>query len=75
MPGPLPWSGCQRTSCAPAFSSAITSGGTGIGFFVWDSWNALNLDRVISAILIIGAVGLLLDRGFELARKKVTYAE
>lgn len=51
----------------------MLSGGIGIGFFVWDSWNALNLERVMSAILLIGAVGLLLDRGFELLARKVTY--
>ena len=45
----------------------------GIGFFVWDSWNALSLEKVISAILIIGLVGLLLDRGFSFVEKKVTY--
>lgn len=51
----------------------MLSGGTGIGFFVWDSWNSLNLDRVISAILLIGIVGLTLDRGFEFLQKKVTH--
>jgi nitrate/nitrite transport system permease protein len=43
----------------------MLAGGTGIGFFVWDSWNALSLPRVISAILIIGLIGLVLDRGLE----------
>lgn len=52
----------------------MLSGGMGIGFFVWDSWNALSLERVISAILIIGVVGLLLDRGFSYVEKKVTYS-
>ncbi|RAW00076.1 nitrate ABC transporter permease [Pseudochryseolinea flava] len=52
----------------------MLSGGIGIGFFVWDSWNALSLERVISAILIIGLVGLLLDRGFSLIEKRVTYS-
>jgi len=52
----------------------MLSGGVGIGFFVWDSWNALSLERVISAILIIGIVGLLLDRGFSYLEKKVTYS-
>lgn len=52
----------------------MLSGGTGIGFFVWDSWNALSLEKVISAILIIGLVGLLLDRGFAWIEKKVTFA-
>lgn len=52
----------------------MLSGGMGIGFFVWDSWNALSLERVISAILIIGLVGLLLDWGFSYLEKKVTYS-
>ena len=51
----------------------MLSGGIGIGFFVWDSWNALSLEKVISAILIIGLVGLLLDRGFSFVEKKFTY--
>jgi nitrate/nitrite transport system permease protein len=52
----------------------MLSGGMGIGFFVWDSWNSLSLERVISAILIIGLVGLLFDRGFSYLEKKVTYS-
>lgn len=52
----------------------MLSGGLGIGFFVWDSWNALSLERVISAILIIGLVGLILDRGFSWIEKKVTFS-
>lgn len=52
----------------------MLSGGIGIGFFVWDSWNALSLERVMSAILLIGIVGLLLDRGFDLVAKKYSYA-
>jgi nitrate/nitrite transport system permease protein len=52
----------------------MLSGGIGIGFFVWDSWNALSLEKVISAIIIIGLVGLLLDRGFSFVEKKVTYS-
>lgn len=51
----------------------MLSGGTGIGFFVWDSWNALSLERVISAILIIGIVGLLFDKLFSFIESKVTY--
>lgn len=51
----------------------MLSGGAGIGFFVWDSWNALSLERVISAIIIIGIVGLLLDRLFTYFENKVAY--
>jgi nitrate/nitrite transport system permease protein len=51
----------------------MLSGGIGIGFFVWDSWNALSLEKVISAILIIGIVGLILDRLFSFIEKRVSY--
>jgi nitrate/nitrite transport system permease protein len=51
----------------------MLSGGSGIGFFVWDSWNALSLERVISAIIIIGIVGLLLDRIFTYIESRVAY--
>ncbi len=53
----------------------MLSGGTGIGFFIWDSWNALSLQRVMSAILLIGVVGLLLDRGFGYLVQRFSYAE
>jgi nitrate/nitrite transport system permease protein len=39
----------------------MLSGGVGIGFFVWDAYNALNLSKVIAAIVLIGAVGVVLD--------------
>jgi len=52
----------------------MLSGGSGIGFWVWDSWNALNLDRVISGILVIGMVGLALDRVFELLLRRASHA-
>ncbi|MEM0577090.1 nitrate ABC transporter permease [Flavobacterium polysaccharolyticum] len=51
----------------------MLSGGAGIGFFVWDSWNALSLEKVISAIIIIGLVGLLFDRIFTYIEHKVAY--
>ncbi|MDF2648015.1 MAG: ntrB [Paenibacillus sp.] len=54
-------------------AAEMLSGGTGIGFFVWDSWNALSLERVISAIVLIGLVGLVLDRGFHYIEKRFNY--
>jgi nitrate/nitrite transport system permease protein len=54
-------------------AAEMLSGASGIGFFVWDSYNALSYEKVISAIVLIGATGLLLDRGFEWLQKKVTY--
>jgi nitrate/nitrite transport system permease protein len=37
---------------------------SGIGSFVWQEYNALDLAKVVAAIILIGAVGLLLDLVF-----------
>jgi nitrate/nitrite transport system permease protein len=42
----------------------MLSGGTGIGFYVWDAYNASNLAGVTAAIVLIGIVGLALDMAF-----------
>jgi nitrate/nitrite transport system permease protein len=52
----------------------MMSGGIGIGFFVWDSYNGGSLEKVMSAIILIGVVGLILDRGFDFIAKRFTYA-
>jgi nitrate/nitrite transport system permease protein len=52
----------------------MLSGSTGIGFFVWDSWNALSLEKVISAILIIGIIGLVLDRSLDYLASRFRYS-
>jgi nitrate/nitrite transport system permease protein len=51
----------------------MLSGGVGIGFFVWDSWNGLSLEKILSAILIIGFVGLLLDKFFNSLQNYFAY--
>ena len=56
-------------------AAEMLSGGTGIGFYVWDAWNALDLQRVISAILLIGIVGLLLDRVVSMIAHRFEYPE
>jgi nitrate/nitrite transport system permease protein len=53
----------------------MLAGGTGIGFFVWDSYNADNMSQVISAIFLIGAVGVGLDVLFNRLLKRVSYVE
>jgi nitrate/nitrite transport system permease protein len=51
----------------------MLSGGVGIGFFVWDSWNGLSLERILVAILIIGTVGLLFDKAFNALQNAFTW--
>ena len=53
----------------------MLSGKAGIGFFVWDSYNAFNFARVLSAAVMVGAIGLLLDLGFLRLGKAVALKE
>ncbi len=53
----------------------MLSGGAGIGFFVWDSYNASNMPAVIASLLIIGAVGFALDAMFMKLATKVAIEE
>ena len=50
-------------------------GGTGVGYFVWNEWNNLNLANVIFAILTIGLVGMILDFIIGRLQRLVTYVE
>ncbi len=42
-------------------AAEMLTGGTGIGFWLWDEWNNLNVQHILIAIFIIGVVGLILD--------------
>ncbi|WP_255522262.1 ABC transporter permease [Paracoccus sp. NBH48] len=50
-------------------------GGTGIGYYVWNEWNNLDLASVIFSILMIGIVGMILDSAFGLLSRRLAYAE
>ncbi len=50
-------------------------GGTGIGYFVWNEWNNLSITNVITAILLIGLVGMVLDQILARAARLVTFPE
>jgi nitrate/nitrite transport system permease protein len=50
-------------------------GGTGIGYFVWNEWNNLSISNVITAILLIGVVGMLLDVVLARLTRLVTFPE
>ena len=47
----------------------MLTGGIGIGFFVWDEWNRLNVSSVFLAVFVIGLTGLILD--YLLARLQI----
>jgi len=50
-------------------------GGTGIGYYVWNEWNNLDLNSVIFSILMIGIIGMLLDMALGSLAKLVEYEE
>ncbi len=50
-------------------------GGTGIGYYVWNEWNNLDLTAVVFSILMIGIVGMLLDMMLARATRLVQYEE
>lgn len=48
-------------------------GGRGIGYFVWNEWNNLNVASIVVAILATGATGLVLDRLVQRLEGMVSY--
>lgn len=54
-------------------AAEMLTGGVGIGFWVWDEWNNLNVAHIIIAIFVVGIVGLLLEQGLMLIAKRFSY--
>lgn len=50
-------------------------GGTGIGYYVWNEWNNLDLTSVVFSILMIGFVGMILDSLLAYASTFFNYQE
>ncbi|WJZ03210.1 ABC transporter permease [Corynebacterium freiburgense] len=61
------------TSWLVIIAAEMLVGGQGIGFFVWNQWNRLDIDAIVVAILIIGATGLILDHLIAALQKVVRY--
>lgn len=56
-------------------AAEMLTGGVGIGFWVWDEWNNLNVEHIIIAIFVVGIVGLLLEQGLIAIAKRFSYDE
>ena len=54
-------------------AAEMLTGGVGIGFWVWDEWNNLNVTHILIAIGVIGGVGLLLEQLLVALARRVTY--
>jgi nitrate/nitrite transport system permease protein len=56
-------------------AAEMLTGGVGIGFWVWDEWNNLNVPHILIAIGVIGVVGLLLELALVSLAKAFSYEE
>ncbi|BEN49639.1 nitrate ABC transporter, permease protein [Serratia marcescens] len=54
-------------------AAEMLTGGVGIGFWIWNEWNNLNVENIIVAILLIGAVGMLLEQGLMAVARRLSY--
>ena len=56
-------------------AAEMLTGGVGIGFWVWDEWNNLNVPHIIIAIVVIGVIGLILEQVLVALATSFTYEE
>lgn len=56
-------------------AAEMLTGGVGIGFWVWDEWNNLNVKHILIAIFVIGIVGLALEMLLIAIAKRFSYDE
>lgn len=54
-------------------AAEMLTGGVGIGFWVWDEWNNLNVAHILIAIFVIGIVGLLLEQALMLVARRFSF--
>jgi nitrate/nitrite transport system permease protein len=54
-------------------AAEMLTGGVGIGFWVWDEWNNLNVQHILIAIFVIGIVGLLLEQMLMAIAKRFSF--
>lgn len=55
-------------------AAEMLTGGIGLGFWVWDEWNNLNVEHILIAIIIVGLIGLALEQILLLIAKRFDYA-
>ncbi|ERK17957.1 Nitrate ABC transporter, permease protein [Pantoea sp. AS-PWVM4] len=54
-------------------AAEMLTGGLGIGFWIWNEWNNLNVENILIAIVIIGVVGLLLEQALMLLARRFSW--
>ncbi|MGV7093076.1 nitrate ABC transporter permease [Siccibacter turicensis] len=56
-------------------AAEMLTGGLGIGFWIWNEWNNLNVENILIAIVIIGVVGLALEQALMLLARRVNWQD
>jgi nitrate/nitrite transport system permease protein len=56
-------------------AAEMLTGGVGIGFWVWDEWNNLNVKHILIAIFVIGIVGLVLEQALIFVARRFSHEE
>ncbi len=54
-------------------AAEMLTGGVGLGFWVWDEWNNLNVEHILIAIFVVGLIGLLLEQMLLLLARRFQY--
>ena len=56
-------------------AAEMLTGGTGIGFWLWDEWNNMNVEHILVAVFVIGVVGMLLDAALLALGRRYSHKE
>jgi nitrate/nitrite transport system permease protein len=56
-------------------AAEMLTGDVGVGFWVWDEWNNLNVKNIIIVIFVIGGVGLILEYALIRAATAFSYED
>ena len=56
-------------------AAEMVVGNSGVGYFVWNEWNNLQISSMIVAVVLIGLVGLGLDQLLGLAARRLAFRE
>ena len=56
-------------------AAEMLTGGIGIGFYIWDEWNNLNVPSIIVCIVVIGLVGIALEAVMNAVQKRFDYTQ
>lgn len=54
-------------------AAEMLTGGVGLGFWIWDEWNNLNMEHILIAIFVVGMVGYALEASLLWLGRRLQY--